>query len=363
MPTISSFVFAALLTLGSVAEVPQPQPSQHTGRIVVETIRATTLQDTVTGEDPDRTVAVYLPPAYFTETDRRFPTLYLLHGIGDTQTVWTSGWFQPGDPWSTIDGLFDRGISGGWLRQMIVVMPDQRTLAGGSFYTDSSVTGRWQEFTARELPAWIDGRFRTLASAESRGVAGHSMGGYGAIMLAMKYPETFSAAYGMSPALLGWGGDFTGENPAFRSLPSREGWQDLRGFFERGFVVVAQAFSPNPDKPPFFADLPFSADDEGAMVATEPAHARWQSHLPIHLVERYRDNLLKLRGLRFDAGTADQFSHIPQTSRELSQRLTDLQIPHVFEQYNGDHRNRLWGRSGRLYTEVLPWFSLLLESE
>ena len=49
--------------------------------------------------------------------------------------------------------------------------------------------------------------------------------------------------------------------------------------------------------------------------------------------------------------------------RAFSKRLTELGVPHIFEEYNGDHRNRLWGETGRLYTEVLPWFSLLLAAE
>ena len=72
---------------------------------------------------------------------------------------------------------------------------------------------------------------------------------------------------------------------------------------------------------------------------------------------------LRLRGLRFDSETEDEFSHIPTTSRDLSRLLTDIGVPHVFEEYNGDHRNRLWGRTGRINTEVLPWFSLLLEAD
>ncbi len=357
-----TYVLTALLLIGCAAPgVLHPEATGTTGRLVVESVHATALEDTVTGEDPDRTVAVYLPPAYFTQRERRFPTLYLLHGIGDTESVWTSAWDGPDDPWGTVARLLDRGIAAGRLSQMIVVMPDQRTLAAGSFYSDSSVTGRWEEFTARELPAWVDGRYRTLARAESRGIAGHSMGGYGAIMLGMKHPDVFSVVYGMSPAILGWGSDLTKDNPAWRTVLHRGGWQELEGFYERGFIAVAQAFSPNAGKPPFFVDFPFRVDAEGALVPAEPAHSQWQERFPVHIADRYRANLLKLSGLRFDTGSEDQFAHIPETSREFSRVLTAHGVPHVFEEYNGDHRNRLWGRTGRLYNEVLPWFSLLLE--
>jgi S-formylglutathione hydrolase FrmB len=51
------------------------------------------------------------------------------------------------------------------------------------------VTGQWEDFVSRELVAWVDEHYRTLARSDSRGIAGHSMGGYGAIMLAMKHPH------------------------------------------------------------------------------------------------------------------------------------------------------------------------------
>ena len=65
----------------------------------------------------------------------------------------------------------------------------------------------------------------------------------------------------------------------------------------------------------------------------------------------------------FDAGYADQYTHIPPTSRELSEALSDKGVDHTFELYNGDHRNRLWGESGRLYSEVLPYLSRALLRE
>ena len=80
------------------------------------------------------------------------------------------------------------------------------------------------------------------------------------------------------------------------------------------------------------------------------------------MVEKYKTNLSALRGFRFDSGYEDEFTHIPPTTRTMSAKLAKAGIDHIFEEYNGDHRNRMWGRTGRLYTEVLPYFWLLLES-
>ena len=101
----------------------------------------------------------------------------------------------------------DEGIAAGRFGEMIIVMPDQMTNWYGSFYSNSSVTGNWEDFTTEELVNFIDTNFRTLSKAESRGIGGHSMGGYGAINFGMKRPDVYSTVYALSPAIV----DFVGE--------------------------------------------------------------------------------------------------------------------------------------------------------
>ncbi len=351
---------AALLLLATLAAF-RSTDRPIAGRQSVVSVHVASLAESVTGENPDRNVAVYLPPSYATSPARRYPVLFLLHGIGGTDRDWSPAAGNPAARFGTLERLMNEGVASGRLAEMIVVMPDQMTRAGGSFYADSPVTGLWETFTVRELVAWVDQTYRTLPGAESRGIAGHSMGGYGAILLGMKYPDVFGAVYGMSPAVLGWGGDLVAENPAFRALLARRDWSELDGLWERGLVCLSQAFSPNPDRAPFFVDFPFALEN-GELVPNGAVHEAWNERFPALLAPRYRANLLRLRGLRFDAGTEDEFTHIPAVSGELSRVLTELGVPHVYEEYNGDHRNRLWGREGRMYTEVLPWFSLLLKS-
>jgi hypothetical protein len=190
------------------------------------------------------------------------------------------------------------------------------------------------------------------------------MGGYGAITLGMKHPDVFSVIYALNPAVLGWSRDLTIENPAFANVLKIKTPEEAlnHGIYTLGIIVVGQAFSPNADQPPFFFDPPFTMVD-GKLQPSEPAFSKWQERLPVNMVDTYRGNLLKLRGLRFDSGYEDEFLHIPPTARALSTELTARGIEHTFEEYNGDHRNRLWGRTGRLATEVFPYFWLLLESE
>jgi S-formylglutathione hydrolase FrmB len=332
------------------------------GKIVQEKLHGVSLENNVAGESPDRTVTVYLPPSYDTALQKRYPVVYILHGIGDNEEQWIRPW-RKGDEWGTIQDVMDKGVAEGRLSEMILVISDQRTQMAGSFYTNSAVTGNWEDFTVKELVAHIDAKYRTIAGASSRGIMGHSMGGYGAIKLGMKYPEVFGVVYGMNPAILGWAHDLSAENPAFvralRATP--ENLREL-GFYATAVLCVAQAFSPNPDKPPFFADLPYELRD-GRLQPAEPAFSRWEENMPFFMAKQYHENLLKLRRLRLDSGIADEFTHIPVASRAFSHRLTSLGVPHTFEEYNGDHSNRLWGKEGRLSTVVFPYFSRLLEKQ
>ena len=361
--SIRSHYIGRLITLLLLISCVAPVSFAQAGRLVRETVHGASLEKNVTGESADRNVSIYLPPSYDTAKTKRYPVVYLLHGIGDTDKEFTSAWRGNTEEWGTIQGLMEQGIREGRFGEMIIVMPDERTRMMGSFYTNSSATGNWEEFTSVDLVSYVDGKYRTLARSESRGLAGHSMGGYGAIKLGMKHPEIYSVVYGMNPALLGWAADVSIENPAFAALLKWTTPEEVfkGGRYAIGAVALAQAFSPNPNRPPFYADLPFKIV-EGKLQIEEAAHRKWEENMPLFMVEQYKSNLLKLRGIRFDTGWEDEFTHIPITTRALSHKLTDLDVPHIFEEYNGDHRNRMWGRTGRLYTEVLPYFWSLLDS-
>ncbi|HKP73428.1 MAG TPA: alpha/beta hydrolase-fold protein, partial [Pyrinomonadaceae bacterium] len=192
--------------------------AQKEGRLVRETVHGASLENNVTGEATDRNVSVYLPPSYDGAPSKRYPVVYLLHGIGDTDAEFTSAWNNQTDAWGTVRGLMNNGVAEGRFGEMIVVMPDERTKMMGSFYTNSAATGNWEDFTVKDLVNYIDKKYRTLARAESRGIAGHSMGGHGALKLGMRHPEVYSVVYAMNPAVLGWGNDISVENPAFASL-------------------------------------------------------------------------------------------------------------------------------------------------
>ena len=332
-------------------------PILAAGRLVEHSVPAPSIEGNLLGIPSERDVAIYLPAGYDEEKDRRYPTLYLLHGIGDSHTTWIQAWSDTHAGYATIQDLMDRGHQSGRVAEMIVVVPDADKTC---HYTDSPVKGEWGTFIARDLVGFVDREYRTLPVAASRGIAGHSMGGHGAIKLGMLRPDVFGVVYGLNPSLLGWGADVSKDNPHLRGIADLKGPQDIAEahFYVRAIIGIGQSFSPNPDSP-FLTDLPFEPAGD-ALVRSQPGFAAWQRQMPLYMLDEHADGLRRLRGLRFDSAFEDEYPHIPITAMAFSQALTERGIEHVFEMYNGNHRNRLWGRQGRLYTELLPWFSELL---
>ena len=114
-------------------------------------------------------------------------------------------------------------------------------------------------------------------------------------------------------------------------------------------VAAAAAWSPNPAHGPLFVDFPLR---KGGAVDSV-TQAKWEAQFPTRLAASHVAGLKRLRGLRFDAGTNDEYAHIAPTTRALSQRLSELGVPHMYETFDGGHRDRL-GR--RMSTRVLPFF-------
>lgn len=353
------FLLALLaLACGGAPEAgPRPAPAPH-GQLVVERVRGAALARNAFGDRADPEVAIYLPAGYDREPDRRYPVLYLLHGLGGTHRDWSQRGYQG----VTAQAAMDRLIGSGAVPPMIVVMPTAMTRYGGSFYKNSSVNGGWEDYIARELVAHVDARYRTLAAAASRGIAGHSMGGYGALSLAMARPEVFGAAYAMSPCCLAWAGELTVDNAAsWRRAVRFADPRELRTalvegeFLAVGFVSMAAAFSPDP-KRPMRVDLPFALEGD-RLVPAEPAHTAWREAFLLAQLPRRAGALRGLRALGLDAGTADEIGHIPIGVRTFSRALRAAGIAHRVELYRGTHSD---GIGARLERVVLPFFARAL---
>ena len=327
------------------------------GRLVEFKLSSPALKGNMLGDPAEQSVAVYFPPSYNTSPEKRFPTLYLLHGFTGNIRAWTNNGYQG----MSLQPLMDGMIADGKIREMIVVVPNGANAYGGGFYTNSTVTGNWEDYVYRDLVSYIDANYRTLARPESRGIAGHSMGGYGAVVLAMKHPDVFSVVYALSPCCLGLAADLSEENPAWTKTLRLTSREQLKGepksfeeFFTRAFVGLSAAFSPNRERGPFYVDFPYQEHD-GRVEKYEQAHALWRSKMPLYMVDENKTNLMKLRGIFIDYGQKEEFSHIRITTTLFSSALAERSIPHVFEVYEGgDHGNKI---RERLETRLLKFFS------
>lgn len=170
-------VICICFILVNVESIAQEQVSKS--RLVEITVSAPALKGNLLGDPTEQSAIVYLPPSHDSNSAQRFPTLYLLHGFLGRNRAWTNGIFQGLNIQLTMDEM----IKSGKIREMIIVAPNGRNAYGGAFYTNSSVTGNWEDHMVRDLVIHIDSNYRTIARSESRGIAGHSMGGFGAIVL------------------------------------------------------------------------------------------------------------------------------------------------------------------------------------
>jgi enterochelin esterase-like enzyme len=152
------------------------------------TVHGQALEGSPEAGPADRQVTVYLPPGYAADQNRRYPVVYLLHGDGGRDDTFTTG---AGLPESA-----DRLAAAQGFSAAIVVTPDASSSSKGGLYA----APEWERFVAEDLVAHVDGRYRTLASRMSRGLAGHAAGGTVALRIGMKRPDVYLSLYSMSAA-------------------------------------------------------------------------------------------------------------------------------------------------------------------
>ncbi|HZD04672.1 MAG TPA: alpha/beta hydrolase-fold protein [Longimicrobiales bacterium] len=307
-------------------------------------VHGRSLEGNLEGDSPDRDVSVYLPPSYAVDAGRRYPVVYVLHGFTDSDLNWF-GWREH---FVNVPAALERALEAGRAREMILVMPDAFTVYQGSMYSSSVTTGDWETYVAEELVSWVDAHYRTVADRASRGLAGHSMGGYGTIRIGMKRPDVFSSIYVMSPCCME-----PNLEPGGRGAAAAEAIRDPSQVADAAFGVKAMlasaaAWSPDPRNPPLYLDLPVRDGEVQPDVV-----ARWVANAPLAMVHQYVFNLRKLHAIAMDAGAQDR--SIADATRTLDGILTLYGIEHTAEIYDpGTHVSRV---GERVEEEVLPFFS------
>ncbi len=306
-------------------------------------VHGKSLEGNLEGDSPDREVTVYLPPSYAGDQARRYPVVYLLHGYGGRDDTFTERLGRLRDSADRLAPM--QGFS-----EMIVVTPSAYTLHKGSMYSSSPVTGDWERFIAEDLVAAIDGKYRTLTDRMSRGLAGHSMGGYGALRIGMKRADVFSSLYIMSACCLTANRNPTAESmaaaAAITTREQAEAAASAPGFGPSVTLASAAAWSPNPKNPPLYLDLPV----KDGTIRPEIV-AKWVANAPLEMISQHVAGLMQQYQIVIDIGTKDT---LLASNRQLHDALLKLRVPHEYEEYEGDHTS---GVRERIERNLLPFFS------
>lgn len=341
MKKILGILFFAYFTLHLFA--------QSEGKIVIDSIYSENLVNDF-GENPTRSVAVYLPSNYENST-QRYPVIYFLHGfMGDHRMM------------QMMKPLLDEAIAKHKIRPFIMVVPDEKTTYDGSFYSNSGIFGNWEDFTAFDLVNYMDSHYRTIADKDSRGITGHSMGGYGALKIAMHHPGIFSSVYALSPGALAIAREYGPNSNTFRELSGIKTQDELnQSYFGKVMVAFGKSWSPNPDKPPFFCDMPFEFEDDELVVHKEVLK-KWHANMPLYMIDENLENLQALKAIKMDWGRNAGERFTIQCSM-FSQALENTGINHFAEEYIGTHGSNIYTNDGRLPNQMLPFFDYYLEFE
>jgi|ERR1035437_677696 enterochelin esterase-like enzyme len=319
--------------------VPPVVPGAKTVTVEHIKIHGTALEGNLEGDTVDRDVIVFLPPSYEKEKHRRYPVVYALHGYSIGAEQWSHEIHVP----QTIEGAFALGAN-----EMIVVLPDSKTMHNGSMYSSSVTTGDFEKFISYDVVAYIDAHYRTIPNRMSRGLVGHSMGGYGASRIGMKHSDVFGSLYIMSPCCLSARPAGPANPELEKKLASVKNEEDSAklSFFERAQLATAAAWSPNPKNPPLYLDLPMK---DG--VPQPDVLARWAANAPLAFVDQYIGNLRQYRAIAIDVG--DQDGLHTDTSK-LHEVLDKYGIANSFEIYPGTHTSAV---ADRFQNHVIPFFS------
>ena len=312
-------------------------------------IHGAALEGNLEGDAVDRDAIVFLPPSYENDKKRHYPVVYALHGYSIGAEQWSHEIHVP----QTVEGAFAKGS-----HEVIVVLPDSKTVYNGSMYSSSATTGDFENYIARDVVAYMDAHYRTIPSRQSRGLVGHSMGGYGASRIGMKHPEVFGALYIMSPCCMSpmaGGGPGPADQMKERAIASEKNVANAKspadlaaqspGFAAAQYATAA-AWAPDPKNPPLYFDLPTK---DG--VPVPEIVAKFTANSPLSFVDQYIGNLKQYRAIAMDVGDQDglRFDAI-----KLHTIFDNYGIANSFEIYSGTHTSAV---ADRFQNHVLPFFS------
>lgn len=341
--------------------MPLPPPWGHdwAGRLDDHVVDSEALTGNPLGDPHRRPLVVYTPPGYEAEPERRWPSVYLLQGLTGQVDMWRNRKFgQPTTPEAVDRWFADHPETGA-----IVVYVDAWTRIGGSQFLDSPATGRYHTYLCDEIVPFVDARYRTLADAAHRGVAGKSSGGYGAMVTPMLRPDLFGG-------LATHAGDALFEvcyAPDFR-----EAARALRDAYDADYGAFWADLATRPGRSKrtdgallnvWCMAACYSADADGTVrLPYEPLTGRaipeiwdrWLAWDPVRMVADRADALRGLRAIWVDAGRSDDF-YLDLGAEAFRAELERAGIGDDvlrFELFDGTHAGIDWR-----YPDAIGWLA------
>ena len=320
----------------------EPWSFEPAGRFEETTFESDALRGNPLSDPHVRPIWVYLPPGYDDEPDRRYASVYMIQGLTGQLDMWRNrAAFRRNFP-ELADDLFAAGEA----PPCILVWVDCWTSLGGSQFLDSPGTGRYHTYLCDEVVPWIDGRYRTLAEAANRGIAGKSSGGYGAMVTPMLRPDVFGG-------LATHAGDALFEAcylPEFRES-ARALRDEYDGSFERFWEdfrsrpaltkasdsvllnswCMAACYSTDEDGT---VRLPFDVDT-GELLPD--VWERWLAKDPVRMVPERAEAVRSLRAVYIDSGNKDEW-YLDLGAEAFRRALADVGVTDVhFELFDAGH--------------------------
>lgn len=298
------------------------------------TVHGPALEGNLEGNAADREVRVFLPPSYDSNPTKRYPVVYFLHGYFANVGMY--------DELVAFQAAVDEAAAAG--NEVIVVAPDAHTKFKGAMYGASVTTGDFPRFVAEDLVRYIDAHYRTIAKPESRGLSGHSMGGYGTIKIAMTHPGVFSSIYAMAPCCLSPSTVSPDQLAKAQALTD----EDIAkaGFGDITTAAMLAAWAPDPKNPPHYIMTDVTDGKVSPLLL-----GRLAANAPLALLPQKLAELNSLKGIAIDVGDKDFL--LPDDTL-LHNEMTRYGVSHEWDVFEGDHGNRV---SPRFRSHLLPFFA------
>ncbi len=253
--------------------------------------------------------SIFLPPSYNKELSRTYPVIYFLHGLNNDETSWTV------ERYGRLQNVIDQMMSEKKLPEFLMVHPR----GDNSFYCNyADGSRRYEDYITQELVEYLEIHFRAKKGREYRAIGGTSMGGYGALKIAMKYPDRYAAVVGQSPII------FLGKNPLDVTAEVKA------SRFYQFFVNMLKPIYGEPIR----QDL-------------------WDANNPLLLAKSGKFGDLKIY---FDFGTEDRYIqtiHLDEGIKALHQVLTGAGVTHTYKVHPKEPHG--WALVTAHLSETLPF--------